>query len=235
MTNTNIYAIIPARGGSKGIPGKNIKPFAGKPLIAWSIQQALECKYIDRVIVSTDSQEIADIAITWGAEVPFLRPVDISGDLSTDLEFMQHCLTWLQESEGIIPDMVVQLRPTYPGRKLSILNDCMTRFIDSDYDSLRTVIPIEKSPYKMYHVNGDNLVPLFREVNGLSEPYNRCRQELPQAYLHNGYIDIIKSDVILDQASMTGDKIYAYVMRAGEYHDIDTLDDWVEAEKIILN
>jgi N-acylneuraminate cytidylyltransferase len=229
-----ILAIIPARGGSKGIPRKNIKPFNSKPLIYWSIDQAKRSKYITRIIISTDDDEIKNIGLKYGAEVPFLRPTDISDDLSTDYEFMDHCINWLKTNEKKLPDLIIQLRPTYPTRSVKIIDKCIEKLINvRNYDSLRTVIPFEKSPYKMYRINNNTLNPLFEEVNGLKEPYNRCRQELPQTYLHNGYVDIIWTKTIIEKRSITGNKIYPYIMSGNEYHDIDTYDDWIKAENIV--
>lgn len=228
-----ILALIPARGGSKGIPRKNLKLFRNKPLIYWSIKQALESKFINRVIVSTDCPEIAETAKKFGAEVPFLRPLEISQDTSTDFEFMTHALNFLKNNQNYIPDLIIQLRPTYPTRKLDVLNQTIQIMLENEsYTSLRTVIPIEKSPFKMYLINKNSniLTPLFKEINGLDEPYNRCRQELPQAYLHNGYIDIIRTDTILKDNSMTGNKIYPFVLDKNEHHDLDTLQDWEKAE-----
>ena len=230
----NIVALIPARGGSKGIKMKNIKLFRDKPLIYWSIKQALDCKYINDVILTTDNKEIAKIGKNCGASVPFLRPTNISQDLSTDYEFVEHYLNFLKNNNKKIPDIIIQLRPTYPTRKLNILNECIELFINnySNYDSLRTVIPFEKSPYKMYRINNNTLEPLFKKVDNINEPYNRCRQELPKTYIHNGYIDIFKSSIIYDKKSITGDKIFPYVMNNDEYHDIDTLKDWEKAENV---
>ena len=228
----NILALIPARGGSKGIKMKNIKKFRGKELIYWSIESAKQSKYINRIIVSTDNNEIKETALKYGAEVPFMRPKEISGDLSNDYQFIKHCLDYLKETEGEIPDIVVQLRPTYPTRKLPILDETIEIFMNGfdKYDSLRTVYKFDKSPYKMYRVVADKLVPLFGEVDGIKEPYNECRQRLPQAYIHNGYIDIIKSSIVYDKKSITGDAIYPYIMNSSEYHDIDTEKDWKDAE-----
>ncbi len=144
-------AVIPARGGSKGIKMKNIKLFKGKPLIAWSIELAHQCQEIDRVIVSTDHDEIAEIAREFGAEVPFMRPSEISNDLSTDLECMKHCINWLR-NVGQDVKTIVQLRPTYPTRTQQHLHNCIELFRNNDCDSVRTVIAIDKSAYKMYRV-----------------------------------------------------------------------------------
>ena len=118
MGDVKILCIIPARSGSKGIPDKNIKLFRGLPLLAWSIKQAEECKYKMRIIVSTDSTEYQKIAIKHGAEAPFLRPKSISGDLSTDYECIKHCVNWLKVNENYNPNIILQLRPTQPCRKV---------------------------------------------------------------------------------------------------------------------
>ena len=228
-----VLALIPARGGSKGIKMKNIKEFKGKPLIYWSIKLALDCKIVNRVIVSTDNENIKRVAEDCGADVPFLRPKEISGDLSTDYEFIKHCLEYLKENGEDEPDIIVQLRPTYPTRKLDILNETLEIFIKNldKYDSLRTVYEMEKSPYKMYNIEDGELKPLFKEVKGIKEPYNQCRQILPKTYIHNGYIDLIKTEIVGKKGSITGDRIYPYLMSKEEYHDIDTEEDWKDAEK----
>ena len=190
-----ILCIIPARSGSKGIQNKNIIEFKGKPLLAWSIEQAQKCDYNMKIIVSTDSEEYANIATKYGAEVPFLRPPEISHDLSTDFEFINHCVDWLKTNENYTCDIILQLRPTSPTRKIEDLNRALNLFIKNrdKFDSLRSVIPFEKSPFKMYLLNDKKLTPLFDKVNNIQEPYNQPRQILPQSYLHNGYIDIIKT------------------------------------------
>jgi len=227
-----VLALIPARGGSKGIKMKNIKEFRGKPLIYWSIKLALDCKVVNRVIVSTDNENIKRVAEECGADVPFLRPKEISGDLSTDYEFIKHCLDYLKENGQDEPDIIVQLRPTYPTRKLEILNETLEIFIKKidKYDSLRTVYEMEKSPYKMYNIEDGELKPLFQEVKGIKEPYNQCRQLLPKTYIHNGYIDLIKTEIVEKKVSITGDRIYPYLMSKEDYHDIDTEEDWKDAE-----
>lgn len=227
----NILCIIPARSGSKGLPHKNIKDFKGHPLLSWSIMQALQSKYKMKIVVSTDSNTYAQIAIKYGAEVPFLRPEEISGDLSNDYECIKHCVEWLEKNENFEPDIILQLRPTQPCRKIETINKCLDIFIENieNYDSLRTVIKIDKSPYKMYQVIDNKLVPLFDELNGIKEPYNQCRQILPECYLHNGYIDILKIET-LKNGSISGIKIYPYLMNKVEDIDIDTLEDWNKAE-----
>ena len=234
MSNIKILTIIPARSGSKGIPHKNIKNFKGKPLIAWSIEQALLSSYKNqmRVIVSTDSADYIKIANIYGAETPFLRPSEISQDLSTDYECIRHSLEYLKNEEDYIPDIVLQLRPTQPCRKIEDINKCLDLFISNmdTYDSLRTVVEFEKSPYKMYSIGNNTLIPMHREINGIKEPYNQCRQALPKTYLHNGYIDIFKTSIVHD-GTISGERIYPYVMDKSDTIDIDTMDDWFKAEK----
>jgi len=232
--NLKILCIIPARSGSKSLPHKNIKNFNGKPLMAWSIEQSKECKYKNqiKIVVSTDSEKYRDIAVKWGAEVPFIRPQEISGDLSTDYECIKHAVIWLSENENYKPDIILQLRPTQPCRKVEDINKCLELFLENrnNYDSLRTVVEFEKSPYKMYTIHSNNeLQPLHKKVNVIKEPYNQSRQVLPKTYLHNGYIDIFNTE-ILEKETISGDKIYPYIMNKNDTIDIDTIDDWEKAE-----
>ncbi len=232
-----IVAIIPARGGSKGIPMKNIVPLHGVPLIVWSIRIALESTLINRVVVSTDCKKIAKIAREAGAEVPFIRPAAFAQDLSTDYEFLKHYLDWSPHPLGAT--LLVQLRPTYPKRTVAVVDDCIRTMLENleNYDSLRTVIPFSKSPFKMYTVETETeatetkaaetkiLKPLFQEWKDLREPYNLPRQVLPQTYLHNGYLDIIKSETILQSGSVTGERIYPYITDKRNWHYIDYPED----------
>jgi len=228
-----ILCLIPARSGSKGLKDKNIRDFKGKPLIAHSILQAKQCDFVDsmRIIVTTDSKNYAEVAKKYGAEVPFIRPANLSQDLSTDLEFMKHAVNWLKEYENYEADIILQLRPTQPLRKIEDINKTMRLFIENydHYDSLRTVIEFEKSPYKMYRINNNILEPLFNSVDDISnEPYNQCRQNLPTTYLHNGYIDILKTS-ILEKDKISGSKILPYIMNKEDTIDIDTEEDWINA------
>ena len=200
--------------------------------MVYSILAAKKNPEITNIIVSTDCPEIKKIAIRHGAEVPFLRPLDISGDLSTDLECFKHYLSWLKYTKKEIPAIFIHLRPTYPERN-NIVSDCLNKFIEirNEYTSLRTVVPIEKSLFKMYTLDSNDsktLQPVYKEYNLIKEPYNQVRQILPTTYLHNGCVDIINTETILS-GSMTGDKIYAYIMPKEETYDIDTEDDWLKS------
>ena len=228
IDNTKILCIIPARSGSKGLPDKNIMDFKGQSLLSWSIEHAQQSKYSKnmKIIVSTDSEKYAEISKQYGAEVPFLRPNNISGDMSTDFECIKHCVDWLKENENYEPDIILHLRPTQPCRKIEHVNLAIETFINNrdKYDSLRSVIPVEKSPYKMYSINNDELKPLFDEVNNIKEPYNQARQLLPQCYLHNGYIDILNTDILTNN-TISGTKMYPFIMDTDNNIDIDEEKD----------
>ncbi|MCQ3935605.1 MAG: hypothetical protein DPW18_01025 [Chloroflexi bacterium] len=232
---TDILAIIPARGGSKGIPRKNIRIFAGYPLIAWSIAAAKQSELVTRVIVSTDDEEIASVAREWGAEVPFLRPAELAQDNTTDLPVFEHALKWLEDVEGCRPEIVVQLRPTSPIRPKGMV-DAAIRILSNhkDADCVRGVVPAGQNPFKMWRFNGEDkpLKPLL-EVDGISEPYNAPRQILPPVYWQTGHIDAIRISTITHKQSLTGDVIYPLVIDPKYTVDIDTLADWAKYEAVI--
>ncbi|MBT8519989.1 acylneuraminate cytidylyltransferase family protein [Polynucleobacter paneuropaeus] len=223
-----VLAIIPARGGSKGIPNKNILPFHGKPLISYSIDHAIKSRLINRVIVSTDSEVIARIANDYSAETPFLRPKEISGDFSTDYEFIRHALDELSKS-GYIPDCVVQLRPTTPIRDISLMDKAIEIFVaDEEADSLRAIAPASFTPYKMWTIGNKFLTPLLQPAGEMLEHYNMPRQKLPSIYQQDAFIDITKPSTIYKFNSATGDKILPFYLEAPSV-DIDTEVDFLGA------
>lgn len=219
-----ILAIIPARSGSKSIPHKNITSILGKPLIAYSIEHALNSRLINRVIVSTDSQYYADVAKKHGAEVPFLRPTAIADDNSLDIEFFYHALNWLQENENYIPDICVQLRPTHPVRDPKDIDNMINLLLDDPKaDSVRSIVENKSfTPYKMWRFDGERLIPLL-SLENIKEPYNSPRQILPKTYLQNASIDVIRTSCILNKNSLSGDYVLGYVMN-GDF-DIDYVED----------
>src|SRR5512145_1145659 len=170
---TEILALIPARGGSKGIPRKNIRSFAGYPLIAWSIAAAKQSSLVTRVIVSTDDEEIAAVAHEWGAETPFLRPAELAQDKTTDLPVFEHALQWLEEHEGYRPEIVLQLRPTSPIRPKDMLDRSIRILLNhADADCVRGVVPAGQNPFKMWRFDGEEKpVRQLLEVDGIAEPY----------------------------------------------------------------
>ncbi len=225
-----LHCLIPARSGSKSILDKNIKIYKGDPLLAKSIKLSKQCMYISKTVVSTDSYYIKQIAESYGAECPFIRPAEISGDYSLDIECFQHYINWLSTHNQKLPDILVHLRPTYPERTIDLLNNCIHTYLTNNhYDSLRTVVESDSIPFKQYVISGDNLEPLFKSYDGIIEPYNSIRQIFPTIYSHNGCIDIVNRTVI-ENGSMSGKLIYPYVMPKNEVHDIDTMDDWEKSE-----
>lgn len=234
---TEILALIPARGGSKGIPRKNIRNFAGYPLLAWSIAAAKQSKSVTRIIVSTDDEEIAAIAREWGAETPFLRPAELAHDKTTDLPVFVHALQWMQEMEGYHPEIMVQLRPTSPIRPKSMVDDAIRILLNhKDADCVRGVVPAAQNPFKMWRFNGEEkpLNPLL-EVVGITEPYNAPRQVLPPVYWQTGHIDAIRTATITHKKSLTGDVIYPLLIDPKYTVDIDTLTDWAKYEALAYN
>jgi CMP-N-acetylneuraminic acid synthetase len=154
VNKPKVLALIPARGGSKGIPRKNIRDFAGYPLIAYSIKAALQSQAVTRTIVSTDDEEIAAVAREYGAETPFLRPEEFSLDNTTDLPVFQHALKWLEEHENYCPDVVVHLRPTSPIRPLTCVDDAVNILLSHpEADSVRGVVEAGQNPYKMWRID----------------------------------------------------------------------------------
>lgn len=228
-----VLAIIPARGGSKSIPRKNIQLFAGHPLIAYSIAAGLAAQTVDRVIVSTDDHEIASIAKRYGAQVPFMRPEEFAQDDTPDLPVFQHALTWLDENEGYKPGVVVQLRPTSPFRRVWHVDNAVHRLSEHpEADAVRTVCEPFQNPFKMWRIDSDGLMRPLLEP-GLPEAYNLPRQSLPQVYWQTGYVDAAWSATILQKNSMTGGSILPLVTPASEWIDIDSPDDWRRAERLL--
>ena len=219
-TEPQVLALIPARGGSKSIPMKNIAPLAGRPLIAHSIEVAQQCRRISRVIVSTDSDQIRQVSLSCGAEAPFLRPADIAKDDTADLPVFIHALHWLREHEGYHPDLVVHVRPTTPLRTPERVDEAIEALLaDSDADSVRAVSPPLQNPFKMWTVGDPYLEPLI-DI-GIPEPYNQPRQKLPVVYWQTGYIDVVRTSTLLEKESMTGDRILPYIMDEQFVVDID--------------
>lgn len=240
--NKKIVALVLARSGSKGIIDKNIKLYKGIPLLAHSIKIGVECPYISDVYLSTDSAEYLEIGALYGAKKMDLRSREIADDLSPDSDAFHHFLQWyFREYGGVYPDIIVQLRPTYPNRSLSVLNDCIERFLSEyeTYDSLRTVIKLDKTPYKMYYIREGVLIPYFAADRDprFKEPFNQARQNFPDTYLHNGCIDIVKTSIILGGNDViSGTRIMPYIMNDDEVDDIDTLNDFIKSEnKSIIN
>lgn len=232
-----VLAIVPARGGSKGIPGKNIKDFARFPLIAYSVVAGLQSKFVTRVVVSTDDEEIAQVARQYGAEAPFLRPAEFAQDDTLDLPVAKHCLDWLAANENYRPEALVWLRPTSPIRPLDCVDEAIRLLLDHpEADSVRGVVPAGQNPYKMWTIDEQTkkMIPLLC-VEGIREPYNAPRQALPDVYWQTGHIDAIWTKTVLEKHSMTGDTILPLMIDPHFTVDIDLPSDWQGAEQMVLN
>lgn len=232
-----ILGIIGARGGSKSIPGKNIKMIAGKPLIAWTIDEARKSKLLTRVIVSTDDEKIACVARGRGAEVPFLRPVEFAKDLSTDVDFLLHALDWLKTNENYEPEIVVRLPPTSPLRTAKNIDEGIQKLLDTpEADSVRPILEVPKHPYKFWKISADGkwLEPfLSREFTGFDEPQNLPRQLFQKVYMHTGAMDVLWTRVLRDHRSTSGKKVSHFFMKPEESVNIDSLADFEYAEFLL--
>lgn len=224
----NVLAVIPARAGSKSVINKNIREFNGKPMLAYSIEHARASKYINRVILSTDSQEYALIGQKYGAEIPFIRPEEYATDEALDIDVFYHCLKFLEEKEEYRADIVVQLRPTYPIRDVDDIDKMIEVLLNNiEIDSVRSIASAREIPYKMWKRNEDGIItPILTEIK---EAYNMPRQKLPKVYYQNASIDVTRGDIILKERSMSGKKIYGYEL--SQNFDIDTEEDFIVAER----
>ena len=227
----NIIAVIPARSGSKGVPDKNIRELAGKPLIAYSIMAAQKTKLIDRIIVSTDSERYASLAKGYGAEVPFLRPAEIAGDYSTDYEFMKHVIDWLIENENYYPDFVLNLRPVTPFREPQLINKAIQILIDSsEATSLRSAHEMSETAYKMCEIDGGYFKSICTE--SYDHDYsNKPRQAFPTTYTPNGYVDVLRTSFINENKLLYGNRVKAFLTPVS--FEVDTLEDFNLLEWLI--
>jgi N-acylneuraminate cytidylyltransferase len=230
----NILALIPARGGSKSIPRKNIRDLGGYPLIAYSIAAALQSDLVQRVVVSTDNAEIAEIARDYGAENPFMRPSDLARDETLDLPVFQHALQWFAENEDYHPDIVIQLRPTSPFRPIACVDEAVEILLRNPHaDSVRGIVPSGQNPFKMWRISETGqMKPLIESE--FDEPYNMPRQKLPATFWQTGHIDVIRREVI-QKGSMSGDVIFPMLIDPRYSIDLDTLLDWEWAEWRLKN
>lgn len=227
-----ILAIIPARGGSKGVPGKNIKLLNGKPLLEYTSEIVLQSNYLTEVIVSTEDEQIMEVAESLGIKVPFIRPMELAQDKTPTIDVIIHALNWYG-NKNIFFDAVCLLQVTSPFRTLDFLNKAIEKFISTNCDSLVSVqkVPHEYNPHWTFEVNADgNLKIATNETQIITR-----RQELPTAYHRDGSIYITKTEVLLKEHSLYGKSI-AFIESASEFYvNIDTLADWEKAEEMIQN
>lgn len=232
MKNLKVISIIPARSGSKGVLGKNIKLLAGKPLIAWSIESSLASGLIQRTIVSTDSEEIAEVAKKYGAEVPFLRPKELAEDLTPDTPVFEHAINWLKENENYVPDIIVHLRPTGPLRTPKEIDSTVELLINNpEADSVRSVEEPDKPPFKMWQKNGKFLKP-FASVANMKDFHTMPRQLLPKVYQTTADIGVLRVSTVLNKKSVIGDTVLPFFLERPTV-DIDKPIDFDFAELLL--
>lgn len=225
-----VLGLIPARGGSKGIPNKNKKLLSGKPLLQYTIEAALDSKKLERVVFTSEDASLITIAKNLGVDVPFVRPADLAKDTSGSLEVVQHALkSLLENGEGY--DAVCLLQVTYPFRNSEDIDYAIEKFIESQTDSLISVrkVPHQFNPHWVFEENDDNNLSI---ATGENEIIKR-RQDLPKAFIRDGAFYITKSDVILDKNSFFGKSISYIELDPNKYVNIDTNEDWIKAEKIL--
>ena len=226
-------AIIPARGGSKGLPGKNIRPLAGLPLIAHAIRAARDADELDACIVSTDSEKIARIAKKYGGDVPFLRPARIAKDTSRDIEYIAHALFELKKLRGWEPEIIVMLQPTTPGRTGHDIDHAIRLLRKTKADSVRTMIdPGHFNPFKMWIRRSHGVKPLLSITSYKKLGYDVPRQQLPEYLLPFGLVYAFRARNI-GRGSVWGGKMVPLVVSADRHIDIDTLADFRNAESKI--
>lgn len=226
--NMKILALIAARGDSKGLPNKSILNLGNKPVIAWTIEQAKECTYIDDVIVSTDSNAIADIARQYEANVPFMRPQMLATDTSKIIDVIGHAITSI-ESMGKKYDILVLLQPTCPLRKASDITQAIEIYFDKKAQAVVSVAETEHNPLWSNVLPEDRCMAKFIKPDVL----NKNRQELPTYYRLNGSIYIASIDYIRKNKSFFGEKTYAYVMPRERSIDIDSIVDFLHVKAIM--
>ena len=230
-----MLGVVQARSGSRGLPGKNVRLLRGKPLMAWMIEHARAARRINRLILSTDSEEYAEIGRRFGAETPFLRPAELATDEATDLQVMTHALRWLAEKEGYRPGIAVRLQPTNPTFPTERIDEGIGLLLeDPEADSVRPVTPTPKHPYKMWCWDPASpyVTPLMEPTgSGFAEPYNMGRSLLPKVYVQVGAMEAVRSRVVLETSSMAGKKIRGFLV-SDPLHtvNIDTELDFLAAE-----
>ena len=232
MGAARILGVIPARGGSKSVPRKNLHLLAGRPLVAWTIGAALAAASLDRVIVSTDDAEIADVARALGAEVPFLRPGALAADDTPDLPVFQHVLAELAAREGYVPDAIVHLRPTQPLRRPGEIDAVTRLWHESGADCVKSVRPVSEHPFKMYRLAGDRLAPYLDTEERRRRGPDVPRQSLEPVYLSAGVVDVIRREVV-EANSTEGPRVVPYFADPARYVNLDDARDFVLAEALM--
>lgn len=227
-----ILAIVPARGGSKGIPRKNIKRLCGKPLLAYTAEAALNSKYICRTVLSTEDREIALVGKDLGLDVPFMRPVDLAQDDTPALPVFQHALNQLSQVESYQPDIIVVLQPTSPLRLSQHVDEALESFLEAEADSLVSVVdvPHNMNPYSVMELGKDGYLSNFMEFDELTN----LRQLKPRFVARNGAaLYIATCNCLMNKNSIFGDRVMPYHMSKLCSVDLDDYEDWLIAELLI--
>lgn len=206
-----VIGLIQARGGSKGIVGKNIRDLGGYPLLAWSVVASEMAQSIERTILSTDSEEIAAIGRKYGAEAPFMRPTEFASDAATDYPVIRHAIEWLRDEEGFLPEYVVQIRPTTPLRDPALIDVAVAKLKAApDATGLRSVFKMSESAWKNFEMQDGYLAPLGMGPGADTEAANNPRQAFASTYTGQGYVDVVRSSVILKQNATYGDRVIGF-------------------------
>jgi CMP-N-acetylneuraminic acid synthetase len=230
-----VLGVVTARGGSKGLPGKNLRLLAGKPLVAHTIDAARESRAFDRLVLSTDDDAIADASRSRGCDVPFMRPAELALDETPHLPVLQHAVAWLREYQRYVPDAVMILQPTSPLRSAADITNAVALLETSGADSVVSVseVPAHYNPMRTLRLDDGGFATLFVSGQAVRRRINR-RQDMPQAWTMNGAIYLFRTSVLDGpDASLYGDRTAAYVMPAERGISIDTLDDWNDAERFL--
>lgn len=225
-----VLGVVTARGSSKGIPRKNIRPLGGKPLLAWTAEAAVGSTRLARTILSTDDEEIATVGRACGLDVPFLRPPELATDRAPTLPALQHAVGFV-EAAGDRHDVICLLQPTNPFRTAALIDACIARFEETSADTLISVLPVppEHNPHWVYFEGED---ATLRLATGEAAPIPR-RQELPPAYHREGSIYLIRRDVLMEQGTLYGARVVGHVVDPAQCVNIDTEDDWQRAEALL--
>jgi len=231
-----VLGIITARGGSKGVPGKNLKLLAGQPLLAYTVAAARSSRSLDRVILSTEDDAIAAAGRALGCEVPFIRPAELARDDTPHLPVIQHAADWMRDRAGYRPDAVMVLQPTSPLRTAGDIDAASALLESAGADSVLSVteVPAHSHPSRTLRLDADGLAVLFATGEPVRRRINR-RQDLPEAWVMNGAIYACRTGLLSGpQASLYGDRVVAYRMPAERSVSIDDMDDWAAAERALL-
>lgn len=225
-----VLGVIPARGGSKGVPGKNIRSLCGKPLLQYTAEAALAARGLSQVILSTEDEQIAAVGLACGLEVPFLRPAELARDDTPMLPVVQHAVSQMENRSGRF-DAVCLLQPTNPLRRAEDIDACIELLNERDLDAVVTILPVpsEYNPHWVFWKSGNGLLGLS---TGEETPVTR-RQDLPPAFHREGSVYVTRRHVLMEENSLYGKRLAGYELNPGRSVNIDTPEDWEEAERLL--